>query len=126
MARGLRWITYHTRNSRRSDPGFPDLVLVRGDRILWRELKTATGRVTEPQQVWLDVLAAAGGDVAVWRPVDLATGEIQRDLLRGTVDRTFSAQLDVRLAQARARRALPGLRDRGRRLARRVEPGQAP
>lgn len=51
--------------------GFPDLVLVRGSETLFRELKTDKGRLGPGQQDWLDVLAAAGHDAAVWRPRDL-------------------------------------------------------
>jgi hypothetical protein len=122
LAHGLGWITYHTRMSKRSDPGWPDLVLVRGDRIVYRELKSATGKVSEEQQVWLDALAAAGADTGVWRPADLTSGEIQRDLLRGERDRTFGAQLAVRLAQARAKRSATAMRRRGRVLAPRLDP----
>jgi len=64
------WLVYHTHDSRRSQPGFPDLVLVR-DRVLYRELKAATGRVSAEQQVWLDRLERAGADAAVWRPGDI-------------------------------------------------------
>lgn len=117
LAQGLGWITYHTLRSKGSEGGFPDLVLVRGDRVVYRELKSATGKLTAEQEVWLDALAAAGADAGVWRPVDLEAGHIQRDLLRGARDRTFAAGLAVRLAQARANRALPGMRARGNRIA---------
>lgn len=49
--------------------GFPDLVLVR-DRVLFVELKSATGRLSEDQVAWLQELAAAGADARVWRPGD--------------------------------------------------------
>ena len=35
LARMFGWKTYHTHNSAFSEGGFPDLVLVRGDRILF-------------------------------------------------------------------------------------------
>lgn len=61
------WTVYHTYDSRRSEPGFPDLVLAR-EKILYRELKTDTGTLTPPQKKWGEILTNAGGDYAVWRP----------------------------------------------------------
>ena len=68
-ARQLGWRTYHTHDSRRSDPGFPDLVMVR-ERVVFAELKTATGKVSEDQLAWLGKLEAAGAEVYLWRPSD--------------------------------------------------------
>lgn len=64
--RGL--LAYHTHDSRRSVAGFPDLVIVGGDRILYRELKTNGGKLSADQEKWLVRLKAAGGDASVWRP----------------------------------------------------------
>lgn len=58
---------YHTFDSRRSDTGFPDLVLVR-DRVVFLELKREKGRVSEAQRGWLTSLHAAGAEVYVVRP----------------------------------------------------------
>jgi hypothetical protein len=76
------WLAYHTFDSRRSQPGYPDLHLVHvGLGIsLFRELKTMRGRVSPDQQKWLDALAAAGHDVAVWRPSDWFSGFIDEQL----------------------------------------------
>jgi len=67
------WMTYHTHDSRRSEPGFPDLVMVsaRQRRVLYAELKTATGKTTAAQDQWIAALAAAGVEVYLWRPADL-------------------------------------------------------
>lgn len=80
-ARGFT-LQYHTHDSRRSQPGFPDLVLVnpRTRRVLFRELKSAKGRVSEAQKQWGDGLVAAGADFAFWYPSDWASGRIQKDL----------------------------------------------
>lgn len=61
------WLCYHTHDSRRSTPGFPDLVLVRGRRCLFVELKAAGGRVSDAQNAWIRALTAAGQTaVIVW------------------------------------------------------------
>ncbi|QWY84262.1 nuclease [Arthrobacter phage Zaheer] len=75
-------LIYHTHDSRRSQPGFPDLVLVNENRrrALFRELKTSTGRLTEKQHDWLIGMKIAGLDADIWRPEDLASGLITRQL----------------------------------------------
>ena len=70
LARLKGWLNYHTRSSRRSDPGFPDLVLVRGDRLIFAELKREKGRLTESQRTWLEALQQTIGEVFTWRPSD--------------------------------------------------------
>ena len=67
IAKAFGWLCYHTYDSRRSEPGFPDLVLVR-DKILYREIKTEKGRLTAAQKTWGERLKKAGGDYDVWRP----------------------------------------------------------
>jgi hypothetical protein len=76
------WLPYHTHDSRRSDAGWPDLVLVsvRQRRILFVELKSRTGRLRPQQGVWLGVLRAVGMETAVWRPADWLDGSIERAL----------------------------------------------
>jgi len=61
---------YHTFDSRRSNPGFPDLVLVGEHGVAFRELKSPKGRITPEQRYWLQILTAAGQDAMVWRPDD--------------------------------------------------------
>lgn len=83
------WRVCHFSDSRRPGPhgqwvgdagarGWPDLVLVRGPALLFRELKSEKGRITSHQQEWLDMLEGAKQDVKVWRPSDW--DEIQRTL----------------------------------------------
>ena len=69
-ARLLGYRVYHTHDSRRSEPGFPDLVLVREGRLLVAELKRQTGRTSPAQQEWLELLRSAGVDAYIWRPSD--------------------------------------------------------
>lgn len=82
LAVRLGWMVYHTRDSRGSEPGYPDLHLVhpRQERALFRELKTERGRLSKYQQKWLAALAVSGADVQVWRPRDLVSGRIEREL----------------------------------------------
>lgn len=76
----LGLLLYHTHDSRRSYPGFPDVVIVGPGGVLFRELKSATGRVTKDQMVWLAALQSHGFDVGIWRPADMANGRISREL----------------------------------------------
>jgi len=69
LAGVLGWWVYHTKDSRRSQPGFPDLVLIR-DRIIYRELKNSKRKVTREQTEVGERITLAGGDWAVWRPAD--------------------------------------------------------
>ena len=88
LATALGWRIYHTHDSRRSPAGFPDLVMVRGGRLLFVELKATRGRYGPGQVEWLDDLtdvAAGSGDVVealTWRPADLLDGTIEA-ILRG-------------------------------------------
>ncbi len=77
------WRCYHTFDSRRSTPGFPDLVLVRPPRCLFVELKTTAGRLRPEQRSWLEALAEVerAPEVFLWRPADF--GDIQSTLRRG-------------------------------------------
>lgn len=74
LARLTGWLVYHTHDSRRSDPGFPDLVLTRSGIVVFAELKTEKGRLSTEQEAWLAELRKAdAGDsvrVEVWRPSD--------------------------------------------------------
>lgn len=83
VARDLGFLAYHTHDSRRSERGWPDLVLVhptRG-RLLYRELKQEERYPTADQRKWLDALRVAGADVGVWRPLDLLEQRVHAELL---------------------------------------------
>lgn len=68
-------LQYHTADSRRSDPGWPDEVFGHPaqQRTLFVEFKTDAGRIRPAQRVWLAHLASGGFEVALWRPRDLPT-----------------------------------------------------
>jgi hypothetical protein len=90
LATDVGWRYYHAPDNRpnargrvqRVVAGWPDLVLVHRERrrIMYRELKTQTGRVAPDQVEWLDLLRIAGADVDVWRPIDLLEGRIWQQL----------------------------------------------
>ena len=52
--------------------GWPDLTLVRRDRLIFAELKSETGRVEDTQRRVLEVLSRVG-ETYVWRPSQLAS-----------------------------------------------------
>ena len=68
LAKLRGWKVYHTFDSRRSTPGFLDLVLVR-ERVLFVECKTDTGQLTDEQFEWLRALDKAGQKTLIWRPM---------------------------------------------------------
>ena len=62
---------YHTHDSRRSHPGWPDLVLIdplKQKRVIFAEIKTEKGKVTPEQQWWINSLVACGQEAYIWRP----------------------------------------------------------
>lgn len=75
---GIAW--YHPYFSRRSVPGWPDLAICGTRRFITRELKSERGKVTEEQERWGWMLRHAGVSWDVWRPGDLGSGRIQREL----------------------------------------------
>lgn len=65
------WKVYWTWNSQHSPAGFPDLVLVRGDRCIFAELKAERGQVAAKQREWADVLSCCSSvEYYLWRPSD--------------------------------------------------------
>ena len=63
MTQRGRWVT----PVQGDGAGFPDLVLVK-DRVLFVELKTGDGVISEKQKAWITALGLAGASVDVWRP----------------------------------------------------------
>jgi hypothetical protein len=70
---------YHTHDSRRSAPGFPDSVII-GTAILYRELKSRAGTLSVDQRRWGAKINRAGGNWQVWRPAEWESGLIVRQL----------------------------------------------
>lgn len=66
------WLVYHTHDSRRSEPGFPDIVAVRPNVVLFSELKRETEKLKPPQVAWRELLMRATRiDYHEWRPSDM-------------------------------------------------------
>ena len=68
-----RELIYHTRNSRGSTAGFPDLVLCRPPRLIWAELKQPGRELIEAQELWAWALKESGQEVYAWWPADMDT-----------------------------------------------------
>lgn len=72
---------HHERDSQESmGPGFPDLEIWGLGGAIFRELKDWKGRLSFDQWAWLIRIWLAGGNVGVWRPKDLSSGRIDREL----------------------------------------------
>jgi len=69
------WWVYHTHRSDRSEPGFPDLVLIHRTepRIVYAELKRIGGQPTYAQWWVLMRLQELGHEAYLWRPDDWDT-----------------------------------------------------
>ncbi|HUY75735.1 MAG TPA: VRR-NUC domain-containing protein [Ktedonobacterales bacterium] len=100
LATLLNWRCYHTHDSRRSEAGYPDLTCVKGQRIIFAELKTDVGRVRPAQREWLAALAGVPGVLAcVWRPRDWPA--IQAALMGETAGVMALASIPERPAKRR-------------------------
>jgi len=64
LAQAHNWLVHHVLEARhyakRIGPGYPDLTLVRGNRLAFVELKSEKGKLSEPQRQWLDALSSVG------------------------------------------------------------------
>ena len=75
---GYQWdpeLIYHTRFSIDSPAGFPDLVLAKGARTIFWEVKAWNGKPTPKQEKWIAALQVAGQEARFvwpkdWREVD--------------------------------------------------------
>lgn len=88
LAHRLNWRVAHFRTAQTSKgawltpvaadgAGFPDLVCTR-ERIVFIELKSATGRLSDAQTAWAESIHRAGGEYYCFKPADW--DEIERVL----------------------------------------------
>ena len=67
------WLYFHPQISLQSAPGYPDLTVVRGERLIFAELKMPGKTPTAAQQRWLDALGSVEHVAThLWYPADLA------------------------------------------------------
>lgn len=76
----LHLLVFHAQDSRRSAPGFPDLVIAGPRGVIFAELKSPRGRLRPAQQEWRYMLLASGQCHVVWRPDNLS---VITDVLKG-------------------------------------------
>jgi hypothetical protein len=87
----LGLLVYHTHDSRRSEPGFPDLTICGKRNVLFVELKRQGGKLSKEQKLWGEAVQRVsemsfpkyrGGVLYfVWRPAEWRDGTIE-DVLR--------------------------------------------
>ena len=80
LATRLGWRVHtlaDSRSLRCHHPGFPDLILAKGTRLLAVELKAEKGRMRPGQQGWLDALALTGAEAYLWRPCHWLDGTVE-------------------------------------------------
>ena len=70
---------FHPLISIGSRKGWPDWTFI-GKWIMYRELKTETGKLRPDQELVRDLILEAGGDWALWRPSDYLSGRIAHEL----------------------------------------------
>ncbi len=80
MCADLGLYHYHPHDSRRSQAGWPDSVIIGPTRAIFRELKTQSGQLSADQRHVGYLLTAAGLSWEVWRPADLIDGTIGAQL----------------------------------------------
>lgn len=51
--------------------GFPDLILLRNERIIAAELKRQNAEPRPEQRAWLQAFEDAGAETYIWKPLDL-------------------------------------------------------
>lgn len=70
-ARFCGWRCYFTWMPIHSPSGFPDLLMLRGERMVIAELKSQEGRLTDAQWEWLEHFRCLPwAEVFLWRPGD--------------------------------------------------------
>ena len=70
------WMVHHETDSRRSNPGLPDLICAHPNHgVVFIELKSERGYLRPAQREWRDALTMAGANYYVFRPRDRFTAD---------------------------------------------------
>jgi hypothetical protein len=77
---GHKVLAFHPWSSKHSAGGWPDWAFCTVHGFMVRELKKQREKLRADQREWLDSLTAAGVDADVWRPSDLLSKRIAREL----------------------------------------------
>lgn len=80
---GLHW--FHNPDSRRVNPGLPDLIIIGDGGVIYAELKSRTGTLRTEQRKVIYRLRKSGQRVHIWRPGNLTSGAIYAALLEISV-----------------------------------------
>ena len=80
IARFNGWLVYHAPDNKPDargrvqniTAGFPDLVLVKNETLIFAELKSEIGKISSEQDAWLNAISACQVLTFVWRPSDLS------------------------------------------------------
>jgi hypothetical protein len=71
LAKLRGWWVYHPLLSKWSEPGWPDLTLIRPPRMVLAELKSDRGKISDAQRRVFALLDQVDGvESYVWRPAD--------------------------------------------------------
>ena len=77
------FLVYHVANVRgqlrsHTSKGFPDLVMEKGERLIFSELKSESGKLSENQKTWRNALEdKENWEYYLWRPGDWNVGWIE-------------------------------------------------
>ena len=83
LAEQTGWRVFTIRNTKaaglrsHSAEGFPDLLMLKGHRLIAAELKSRRGKATDAQHAWLKAFAEADAETYVWMPEHWSNGAIE-------------------------------------------------
>lgn len=73
--------------------GIPDLIIVINGRVIWIELKTPKGKVSNIQQYTIDKINSAGGRAYICRSVDEVMNVMEKEVSENGSRERIAAEL---------------------------------